>query len=378
MAHKRRHGNRWEYIFKRKHLLPKAVTYRFDDEAEGDTFARRLEQLLDAGVVPPELLGTGTPHTLHRAIRDYTSQVTIKREDHLLLALWMRATPPTLLLSALDFDWCHHHIKAFKQVSNLSPGTIKKKMGALSRCLRWCVARQWTLADPTSLLPRGYAQYAPADLVISSERLIERKIDIERDRRLQPGEEERVLTRLDALVDSANAETMLNARSYRALYVLAIETAMRMREMYTLTLNQVDLQGRTVFLEKTKNGSKRQIPLSSVAVACLREHLIWCANHVAKWAPQSRIFPWLHGDSLTDADLKGVTAMLSARYAGLFSRLGCDDLTFHDLRHEAVSRLFERTKLSDAKIMKISGHSSFAMLNRYANLRASDLANELW
>ena len=53
------------------------------------------------------------------------------------------------------------------------------------------------------------------------------------------------------------------------LTTLALETAMRMREMYTVEKEQIDLPRRTVFLDRTKNGSKRQVPLSSVAVEIL-------------------------------------------------------------------------------------------------------------
>lgn len=56
----------------------------------------------------------------------------------------------------------------------------------------------------------------------------------------------------------------------------------------------------------------------------------------------------------------------------------CHDLHFHDLRHEATSRFFERTGLSDVQISRITGHRDPRMLRRYSNLRASDLAELLW
>ena len=56
----------------------------------------------------------------------------------------------------------------------------------------------------------------------------------------------------------------------------------------------------------------------------------------------------------------------------------CEDLHFHDLRHEATSRIFERTTLNEIEISKITGHRDPRMLRRYANLRASNLAEKLW
>ena len=49
------------------------------------------------------------------------------------------------------------------------------------------------------------------------------------------------------------------------LFELAIETAMRLSEMFTLTIDQIDLAQRTVFLDKTKNGDKRQVPRTFAA-----------------------------------------------------------------------------------------------------------------
>jgi integrase len=57
---------------------------------------------------------------------------------------------------------------------------------------------------------------------------------------------------------------------------------------------------------------------------------------------------------------------------------GAADLRFHDLRHEATCRLYEKTKLSDVQIARITGHKDIRMLRRYASLRGSDLAAHLW
>ena len=97
----------------------------------------------------------------------------------------------------------------------------------------------------------------------------------ERDRRLLPGEEERirkVLAGDQEYIKSVKAEVAMkpeNAVPFTLMFELEIETAMRMREIFTLTVDQIDLPNRTIFLDRTKNGSKRQVPLSSVAVRAL-------------------------------------------------------------------------------------------------------------
>ena len=55
-------------------------------------------------------------------------------------------------------------------------------------------------------------------------------------------------------------------------------------------------------------------------------------------------------------------------------RADCADLHFHDLRHEAVARFFERTKLQTMEFALIAGHTELKTLQRYANLRPSILA----
>lgn len=57
-------------------------------------------------------------------------------------------------------------------------------------------------------------------------------------------------------------------------------------------------------------------------------------------------------------------------------RLGFADLGFHDLRHEAVSRMVE-AGLSDQEVAAISGHRSMQMLKRYTHLRAEELVLKL-
>ena len=156
---------------------------------------------------------------------------------------------------------------------------------------------------------------------------------------------------------------------------------MRMREMYTLSSDQLDIGKKTIFLDKTKNGDKRQVPLSSPALAAIKRY----RRHVDRGErgmdgfkfDQERLFPWWNGELDHDA-LRATTSKLSRQFARIFDAAGCADLRFHDLRHEATSRLFERTKLSDVEVSRITGHKDPRVLRRYSNLRGSDLARKLW
>lgn len=63
-------------------------------------------------------------------------------------------------------------------------------------------------------------------------------------------------------------------------------------------------------------------------------------------------------------------------WARLIKRAGIDDLRFHDLRHEAASRMSDR-ETDFLRISAITGHSSLQMLKRYSHFRTEDLAKEL-
>lgn len=84
------------------------------------------------------------------------------------------------------------------------------------------------------------------------------------------------------------------------------------------------------------------------------------------------------GKDASAKTLRDTSDYLSKLYISIFEQAGCVDLKFHDLRHEAVSRLFERTTLTETAIMKISGHKSQRMLLRYSNLRGADMASAMW
>jgi len=231
---------------------------------------------------------------------------------------------------------------------------------------------------PFRTLRDGYAQYTGTDAAIAGGK----REDVERDRRLEPGEHERIMAVIDAGVLPRKQRPMVieHKAAVRCLYLLAMESAMRLREMFTLTLDQVDFPKRTVFLDRTKNGDKRQVPLSTVALATVQDYLT--VRVIPDGHPENALFPWWNG-SLGLKHLGDVSDQLSKLYhntrsPGIFEAAGCVDLHFHDLRHHATSVLFERTALSETEIMKITGHKSHRMMMRYANLRGSNLAAKLW
>lgn len=373
MATKRRRGAAWHYTIRRAGLLPRPVYLSFADEAEGDEYVRRLEALLDRGVVPDELAEKReVGKSLRAGVSRYLEAQHVADEDRTLLRVVLMRLPRDLGLASLTFAWATAWVAALKREQNLAPSTLRHHVGALARAVDWLAAHGDVPFNPLRLLAKGYATYTPADVAAVAVIEGHAKQDTQRDRRLEDGEEARIRAVLAGAKREGRQRALecRHADALRLLFDMALESAMRMREMYTLSVGQVDLARRTVFLERTKNGSKRQVPITSVLDALLVPYLDGMPR-------DAQVFPWWDGN-LEKRALKKTTSRLSRQFSRVFDAAGFDDMRFHDLRHEATSRLFERTQLSDMEIAKVTGHKSMTQLARYANLRGSNLASRLW
>ena len=381
MATKRIRGDRWEFTIKRKNILDRPFSISFDTEAEGIAVCARMEQELDAGIIPPEIRDRATANkdkveTILQAVRRYELAMSVPDSERLLLDTVVGQIGH-IRLERVTYPWVEAWITDLKREQVLAPTTIRHYVGALGRCLDYHVRRETIERNPIRLLPKKFASYNDADRLAVQAKGESARYDVTRDRRLDELEEPRIRAVLSGspmpgisvrpvLVDNRAALTLV--------FELALETSMRMREIYTLTRAQVNLAKRTVYLERTKNGSSRQVPLSSVALAKFKSYF---ASFVRPLSPSELLFPWWSGNH-ENKELRSVSSDLSKQFAKVFEAAGCPDLHFHDLRHEAICRLFERTTLQPMMIARISGHSSPKLLQRYLSLRGSDLAEHLW
>ena len=153
---------------------------------------------------------------------------------------------------------------------------------------------------------------------------------------------------------------------------LAVETGMRQSEICELKWEYVDFENSTIFIKDRKHptekkGNDQTIPVSEAALDVLREWGIGTA-HSCVWHPR-------HRKGKIFADVK-LASSVSDRFAVVREKAGIEDLHFHDLRHEAISRFFERG-LQIQEVARISGHKDWKQLLRYTQLTAASLVSKL-
>ena len=136
---------------------------------------------------------------------------------------------------------------------------------------------------------------------------------------------------------------------------------MRQGEIYSIRKSGINAQNQTLRIPETKTDKPRTIPLSTRALKALTEQIRAYGNVVQMVdRPIFEVNRWTEWN----------------RFTRLKEQCGIEDLRFHDLRHEATSRLFEKG-LNTMEVASITGHEDLKMLKRYTHLRAEDLVGRL-
>lgn len=131
--------------------------------------------------------------------------------------------------------------------------------------------------------------------------------------------------------------------------LFAIETAMRQSEITGMTWENIF--DDHVLLPDTKNGSIRRVPLSNAAHALL---------DLMRGIDDMRVMTVEAGS-------------LSTIFRKYRDKAELSEITFHDTRHEAISRMAKKMAIQD--LAKISGHKDLTMLMRYYNPTTRELAD---
>lgn len=306
----------------------------FPTRALADAWARDIESKIDAGepVLSDEAARTTLREALDRYAREITPGKRGARQEQRRIALW-KAHPlahrflPQLrgvdLADYRDARLAGVEFERFRTARAAGETPARgpddpRPVGADTVRLELAIIGNLYRIAATDWGMEGLANPAKAVRKPAPGRA--------RDRRLAGDEETRIL--------SAAAPV------FRQAIIIALETALRRGELAALRWSDVDLA--------------RAVPLSPRALDALR----------ALPRRLDGLVVGLTGDGITQA------------WARACAAAGAVGLRFHDVRHEAISRLFERG-WSVAEVAAVSGHKTWTQLRRYTQLRAEALARKL-
>ena len=390
----------WELALRNKKLLGNGVRvfFTYDSEADAREEERLMEAALADGVIPRKVeekltsMAAGTSRkspkvkgdeTLSVVIRAWLDNGHIAPTDEQVLIL-LRDETGDLALSKVDYRWAEGWVEQMKHEKNYAPGTIRKRVSSLSRALDWWLRRhpELTWGNPLKLLPRGASTYTAKDARVVSENGKQAKQDMVRDRRLLPGELDRIKAALrgEKRPDRERPLSAKDGLAFPTLFYVILYGGMRLREAYMLESSWIDLKRSTIRLRCSKQwyGREkwREVPIRPELLPHLKARL-------AEIGDAQFLFPFV--TDFSEKELARTSCRLSRRFASLFAYAGCEGITEHDLRHEATCQWFELRDpaghwlFRESEIEKIMGwEAGSKMPSRYASFRAEDLAKRLY
>jgi integrase len=364
----------WEAQVRRRGYPAQSKT--FTTKAEAEAWANMIESEMSRGVWVSRSEAEAT--TLYEALKRYEEEVSLSKRGaaqeisvlkackEVDLARRPLATIRSADVARLRDEW----LKEYK------PATVLRRLAVLSHVFN-IARKEWgmeSLSNPVELVRKPQPNNARTRRIAVGDAAVGAPSgdESESERRAQDGELERVA--------KASSSVLLPSIMW-----LAVETAMRRGEIVSLLWANVDLNRRVAHLPSTKNGDARDVPLSSRAVSVLqtledlRNDTIDNTSDGGE-GETDRIFE-IRSDAVTRAFERAV-----ARARKIYvdeckaAKLKPDskfltDLRFHDLRHEATSRLASIFPMHE--LTKITGHKDPRMLMRYYHPRAEDLAKRL-
>ena len=339
----KRGAYQWRVQVRRKGFSPQSKTFNTRPEAEA--WAREIEGEMDRGSFVSRKEAENT--TLNEALERYEREISSKKkgypqEKYKIAALKKTPFSSRWISAVRSIDVAEWRDKLLE---TSSPSTVNRLLIILSHVFT-IATKEWGmggLVNPVSQIRRPPNPKA-------------------RERRFLPDEEKVIRT-----------ACMKYGGDLPHIVGLAIETGMRREEIAGMPWDLVDLKKRTVTLPKTKNGEKRIVPLSPEAVRILErisrrlDGRVWniTTPHAISVAWRRMLFR-ARNDYENECKKKKIDPDPQFLVG----------ITFHDLRHEATSRFFEKG-FNVMEVAAITGHKTLQMLKRYTHLRAEDLAERM-
>lgn len=226
-----------------------------------------------------------------------------------------------------------------QRLREVKPGTVKREMGFLAGVFEQARREwRWLHTNPCADVRRPPAPPA-------------------RTRLIADDEVEAMLAELgwSEVVQTVHHEVAVALQ-------LSLETGMRAGEILGLTWQDVALPKRTATLQKTKNGDRRDVPLSRRAIGLFKLMQGRTLVHVRRPSDPAKVF---HIDTLT----------LDTLFRRARAAAGLDGFTFHDARATAITRLAKRLDIHD--LARMIGHRDLNSLLVYYRASASEIAARL-
>lgn len=380
-------SGKWEIGLRHPSLPGGRKYFTFDTEAEANAYGEQWKLMKMAGLQPPaELLKpAGASPPLGLVIREWANSGLAAPSQQVVLSSLIREVGAVKLEEA-TYAWLAAYVQRLKVKNNLAPNSVRHRVQALGRSIDEYLRHHpnVAMANPVRLLPKGYSTYTDVDqrLVVAAGKKV--KEDVERDRRLHPGEQERIVAVLSGKQreDRERGLMLTGGNALLTMFLLIVYSGLRLREAYMLRRGQVDLDRKVMRVQSSKQWRGkivfRDVPMRPEVHRALTNYL-----STRSMLPAAYLFPFMEEEP--NLTLKKVTQRLSDRFGSAFAYADCLDLHEHDLRHEATCRWLElRDNTGNwmfrlEEVNRIMGWSSNStMAQRYASFRGSDLAQRMW
>jgi len=326
MATIRLHGKKWQArVYKKGY--PTAIR-SFLIRKDAEKWARQVEAEMDKGSYMNSTLSEKTTfgELIERHLREVTPLMRGAKADSIRLKAIMRKPIAKENLASLTPSKIAKYRD--ERLLEIAPSTVVRELAYFSSIINHA-RREWGINTPNPVLSvRKPTQPQGRSRVLSYD-------------------EERLL--LEACEPKANRNIYT-----RPFVILAVETAMRRGEILSLNWNDINYGKRTAFLQLTKNGESRTVPLSTRAIETLQA------------LPRSingRVLPINFG-------------ALETNFKRAVIRAKLHDLRIHDLRHTAATRLAEKLP-NLLELSAVTGHKNLSMLKRYYHPNPQELAKKI-
>jgi len=324
MASIRKVKNKWEARVRVKGHSTYCKS--FTQKSDALAWSKSVEVGLETGITP--LTKVHKTFSFRDAVEKYLQEVSPSKKGHQSECYRLKKLLASSLAKRCLTDIKTADVRLFreKRLLEVSTGSVRKELYLISSLFE-TAKREWGL-DALSNPVRN---------------LMIPKDSPPRTQRLSADERQRLLS---SLKQQSN-------KTLEQVVMIALETAMRRSELCNLKWTNIDLDNHLLRVEDTKNGESRHIPLTPTAAYVFR--------NISK-----------------EGELVFQTTSNAIRlsWERFRKRHGFEYVRFHDLRHEAISRLFE-LGLSVPEVAAVSGHRTVSQLFRYAHSDLQRLRDKL-